>query len=97
MAPREHVVQHPPSANKDTEAQRGKSFNFLKVKLCGMGGGDGRIWCLFHQHMRGLEKHGLIWLEPVSISIFAEGATILASRTSGTLTSPMCFFRKSSS
>lgn len=45
---REHVVQHPPCANKDTEARRKgekKRLNFLKAKLYGIRGDDKRIWC----------------------------------------------------
>ena len=34
---KERVVQHPGSANKDTKPQRGKWFNFLKVKPYGTG------------------------------------------------------------
>ena len=56
IALREHAAQHPPLANNDTQAQRGKWINFLKVQLDGMGGDEERIWCLFHQHVRGMEN-----------------------------------------
>lgn len=47
---RDHVARHSQSANENTEALGGEWFNFLKVKLYGMGGGRERIWGLFHEH-----------------------------------------------
>ena len=70
----EHVAQHPPLANNDTQAQRGKWVNFLKVQLYGMGGDEERIWCLFQQHVRDMEN-SLILLELFSMNILAEGIT----------------------
>lgn len=52
---REHGVQQSHLSNMDPEAHGGEWWNFLKVKLCGMGGEDERIWCLLHEHMTGLE------------------------------------------